>query len=229
MLSLREVTKTYETPDGPMTVLTVDEFDMEAGQAVALIGPSGSGKSTLLNIIAGISRPTTGNVTVKGIDVTGLRESQLDRYRAEHIGYVFQNFNLLQGYSALENLMLAMQFGGVVPKAERKRKALRLLEQVNLGHRVNHVPSRMSNGEQQRVAIARALINAPALVLADEPTASLDPENGKLIVSMLTDLCQSSGAGLLLCTHDMTIAESLGKRMTLGKSQTPVRQEGAVS
>ncbi|MCI3919076.1 ABC transporter ATP-binding protein [Paenibacillus sp. TRM 82003] len=182
---------------------------------MSLTGPSGSGKSTLLHIIAGIVRPTSGEVEMLGRKVTSLNERQADAFRASHIGYVFQSFHLLPGYSALENVRIGMQFAGAVPKSERARRAAALLERVGLSKRMHNRPHQLSNGEQQRVAIARALANRPSLVLADEPTASLDAEHGAKVIELLFDICDENRAALLLCTHDADIAAMTSRSVRL--------------
>jgi putative ABC transport system ATP-binding protein len=167
VLSLRNVRKSYREADGnKLDVIQIGQFDVGAGEQTALVGASGSGKSTLLNLIAGILLPDAGAVKVNGTDITQLPEAQRDRFRAANIGYVFQSFNLLQGFTALENVLLGQMFGA----GGKGDRAAQLLKSVGLEHRLHHKPRALSVGEQQRVAIARALVNAPPLVLADEPT-----------------------------------------------------------
>lgn len=216
MLHAQQLRKVYSLPSGEaLTVLELEQFEMSAEEKVALIGPSGSGKSTLLNIFSGMIRPTAGTVQLHGTEITKLSEAKMDGFRAKHIGYVFQSFQLVPGFSAIENVILAMQFSNVIPQRERKQRGEELLNLVGLGHRLRHRPDQLSNGEQQRVAIARALANRPSLVLADEPTASLDYDNGQLVLGMLTAICEESGAALLLCTHDLSIAESMDRIVSL--------------
>ncbi len=172
MLLLKDVKKSFVEPDGtPLPILDIAEFRVAAGEQMVLVGRSGCGKTTLLHVIAGISRPDSGKVRIDDWDITLMSEAECDRFRAEHIGYVFQTFNLLRGFSALENVLLAMRFTG--RRADRAR-ARQLLERVGLGHRMTHKPAMLSVGEQQRVAVARALANRPKLLLADEPTANVD-------------------------------------------------------
>ncbi|MFD0673160.1 ABC transporter ATP-binding protein [Cohnella sp. GCM10027633] len=213
MLLLENVVKSYPS-EGKQSfrVLDVRRFGMKAGERAALVGPSGSGKSTLLHLIAGIVRPTEGAIRVLDRQLEAMGESELDRFRARHIGYVFQNFNLLPGFTAAENVLAAMRFGSASLSGKEKReRASRLLEQVGLGHRLRHRPSQLSQGEQQRVAIARALANRPSLVLADEPTASLDAANAVLVFELLARVCSEEGAALLLSTHDMELAAKTGR------------------
>ncbi|MHC4924628.1 MAG: ABC transporter ATP-binding protein, partial [Planctomycetota bacterium] len=174
LLSVCDRRKTYRTPDGEEhVVLDIPSFDLEAGHQVALEGRSGSGKTTFLNLIAGILRPDGGSILLDGADMAALPEGGRDDLRARTLGYVFQTFNLLQGYTALENVLLGMMFGpGPDPDA-----AAALLEELGLGDRLHYKPRQMSIGQQQRVALARALANRPKLVLADEPTGNLDAAN----------------------------------------------------
>jgi len=166
---------------------------------VAIHGPSGCGKSTLLHVIAGLLAPQRGSVTVCDKQLTSLGESDLDHFRAAHIGYIFQDFNLLQGYSALENVLLGMTFSR--QKADRHR-AMELLQRVGLSHRMKHRPSHLSIGERQRVAIARALARKPELILADEPTGSLDPVHAREVVLLLKEACREHGCSLIVVSHD---------------------------
>jgi ABC-type antimicrobial peptide transport system, ATPase component len=216
MLQALGLRKDYPLASGEaITVLTLEHFEMTAREKAALIGPSGSGKSTLLNVISGMIRPTSGSVQLHGTDITQLSEARMDAFRAQHIGYVFQSFHLVPGFSAVENVILAMQFSNVIPHRERKRRGEELLDMVGLSHRLRHRPEQLSSGEQQRVSIARALANRPSLVLADEPTASLDYHNAQLVLQLLSGVCQESGAALLLCTHDLAIAESMDRMIAL--------------
>jgi putative ABC transport system ATP-binding protein len=199
VLRLEAVKKAYNAPEGGrVEVLDVERFEVARGEQVALRGSSGSGKTTLLHIIAGLIKPDAGAVHVAGADVARLGEAQRDHWRAKHVGYIYQSFHLLQGFTALENIALAMKFGGRVDLARAKS----LLEQVGLGARLNYKPRQLSIGQQQRVAVARALANTPALVLADEPTGNLDREHADAALELILSLCKSSGAALLLVSHD---------------------------
>lgn len=203
-LLLEKVVKTYREPDGHrFEVLNIDRFEMKNGEQVVLVGSSGGGKTTLLNIIAGISTPDSGRVVVDGIDITTLPEMKRDRLRAERIGFVFQTFNLLPAFTALENVLLGMSFSG--KKADTGR-ARQLLELVGLSHRLSHRPSHMSVGEQQRVAVARALANRPSLLLADEPTANVDVANQEIILNLIREACQEQNVALLMVTHAPEVA-----------------------
>jgi putative ABC transport system ATP-binding protein len=198
-LRFNQVTKSYRQPDGdPIRVLDVPEFSIAQGEQVVLLGSSGGGKTTLLNIAAGITAADTGSVMIGSIDITRLIEPTRDRFRSERIGYVFQTFNLLPAFTALENVLLGMSFSG---KAPNRQAAVKLLEQVGLGHRLHNKPSRLSVGEQQRVSVARALAKTPQLLLADEPTANVDPANQQLVIDLLREACRETSVTLLLVTH----------------------------
>ena len=174
---------------------------MDKGQHFALSGSSGSGKTTLLNLIAGILQPDEGRVELDGRSISGAKEALRDRLRADLLGYIFQTFNLLQGYTCLENVLLGMSFGG---KPDRAR-AVELLGRVGLSRRLEYFPRQLSSGQQQRVAVARALANQPKLVLADEPTGNLDPENAAEVLALIRDTCKENGAALLLVSHDKSV------------------------
>lgn len=205
MLLLKDLRKSFVEPDGTvLPILNIKQFDVAAGEQVVLMGRSGSGKTTLLHVIAGISRPDSGVVEIHGCDITRLPEAGRDRFRADHVGYVFQTFNLLPGFSALENVMLGMKFGRGRPDVDRARN---LLERVGLKQRLTHKPAMLSVGEQQRVAVARALANRPKLLLADEPTANVDATNQQLIVDLIRDTCREEGVALLLVTHTPEVSE----------------------
>jgi len=176
---------------------------------VAVVGPSGSGKSTLLNLISGIDKPTAGRVVVGGVEVSALDENALARWRGEHVGIVFQFFQLLPTLTALENVMLPMQFRGKFPGQQRER-AMAALARVGLADRADQLPAELSGGEQQRVAIARALANDPPILLADEPTGNLDSETGERIVALLAGLHQQ-GKTIVLVTHEDTLARAAGR------------------
>jgi ABC-type lipoprotein export system ATPase subunit len=209
MLLLRDVKKSFVEPDGaPLPILDIEAFDVAAGEQIVLVGKSGCGKTTLLHVIAGITRPDCGKVRVNNWDITLMPEAECDRFRAEHIGYVFQTFNLLRGFSALENVMLAMRFA--TGRRDRGR-AVHLLERVGLGHRMTHKPTQLSVGEQQRVAVARALANRPKLLLADEPTANVDSGHQQQILDLLRETCGEEQVSLVLVTHSPQVAEQFGR------------------
>ncbi len=219
MLELRNVRKNYREPGGRVVpVLNVAEFGLEKAEQVALIGASGGGKTTLLNVIAGITSPDSGEVKIGGTDIARLPEAARDRFRASHLGYVFQTFHLLPAFTALENVLLGMSFGG--RRADRQRAVL-LLEHVGLGHRLTHYPGQMSVGEQQRVSVARALANKPLLLLADEPTANVDPANQQRILDLLRESCAEQEVALLLVTHSMDVSRQFSRVERLADFNQP--------
>lgn len=212
---LKGIRKSYPRPDGGVhPVLDVPTLGAADGEHVCLIGGSGSGKTTLLNVIAGITLPDAGTVEIDGTEITGLAEGVRDRFRARHIGYMFQVFNLLQGYTALENVVLPMRFAGIGAGAERR--GMDLLDRVGIGPKARNKPSALSVGEQQRVALARALACKPALVIADEPTANLDPANAENALALLEEIARESGAGLLVVTHDDRVRSRFARVERLG-------------
>jgi putative ABC transport system ATP-binding protein len=204
MLELKKLTKSYIEPDGgELPILDIPQWNVESGEQVVVVGPSGCGKTTLLHVIAGILRPTSGHVIIDGWDIPLLNEAERDQFRARRIGYVFQTFNLLQGFSALENVLIGMTFAG---GRHNKKRARDLLERVALGHRMHHKPAQLSVGEQQRVSVARALANQPKLVLADEPTANIDVNNQQQVIDMIRDTCREEEVALILVTHSVEVA-----------------------
>jgi putative ABC transport system ATP-binding protein len=202
LLDITDLQKSFASPEGERTMIVdLARFGVAPGEHVAIRGASGSGKTTFLNLIAGILQADRGRIMLDGQEMTALSESGRDRLRAKTIGYVFQNFNLLQGYTALENVMLGMLFGSRVDAV----RARNLLERVGLSHRVDYRPSQLSIGQQQRVAVARALANRPKLVLADEPTGNLDQRHAGEALALIREICQEGGAALLLVSHDPAI------------------------
>ena len=204
LLEIRNLKKIYRTPEGEtLTVLDVPEFALEERQQLVLRGASGTGKTTFLNCIAGILRPDNGSVLLNGIDMAAASEGRRDQLRAQTIGYIFQTFNLLQGYTCLENVLLGMSFG----RGANRAFARELLERVGLGDRLEYRPGQLSVGQQQRVAVARSLANQPQLVLADEPTGNLDPKNAREAIKLIREICRESGAALLIVSHDQGVLE----------------------
>jgi ABC-type lipoprotein export system ATPase subunit len=200
---LREVKKAFPLHGGiDLEVLDLGYLELPAGTCTALRGRSGSGKTTLLNLIAGVTVPTAGTIYIGDVNVFALSEARRDRFRAEHVGYVFQTFNLLSALSALENVMLAMMFAGVVPQRLQRQRAADLLARLGLAERLAHKPAQLSRGEQQRVAIARALANSPPLILADEPCASLDAMTAREVLGIFLAVCRQDEKTLLVVSHD---------------------------
>ena len=197
------MSKTVTSGGSPLTILHPTSFHIAKGRAVAITGPSGSGKSTLLGLIAGLDAPTTGRISLEGVDITRLSEEQLARLRGERVGIVFQFFHLLPSLTAYENILVPMEIFGVRDAGSRARA---LLEDVGLGNRGHHYPSQLSGGEQQRVAIARALANDPPIVLADEPTGNLDSVTGRQVIDLLVSINRTRGRTLVLVTHDAELA-----------------------
>jgi ABC-type lipoprotein export system ATPase subunit len=204
MLTLANVKKSFVEPSGGrLPILDVPRFEVADGEQMVLIGRSGSGKTTLLHLIAGISRPDEGSIRIDGVDITRLPEAGRDRFRADKIGYVFQTFNLLPAFTALENVLLGMAFASGKSHPERARH---LLERVGLSHRFHHKPAQLSVGEQQRVAVARALANKPKLLLADEPTANIDTRHQKQVIDLIHETCREENVALVLVTHTPQVA-----------------------
>ncbi len=219
-LELRNVTKSYRDPGGGrVPVLNVADFKLGSGEQAVLVGSSGGGKTTLLNIIAGITTADSGEVVVSGTNITRLSEASRDRFRAERIGYVFQTFNLLPAFTAIENVLLGMSFSG--RKSDRTH-ATKLLERVGLGHRLHHKPAQMSVGEQQRTSVARALANTPRLLLADEPTANVDVANQQMVLQLLRDSCRENNVSLLLVTHAQEVASQFDRVEKLADFNSPI-------
>jgi putative ABC transport system ATP-binding protein len=210
VLECRGVSKTYP---GPVPALREVDLRIEPGELVAIVGPSGSGKSTLLHLMGTLDRPSEGSVLIDGVDVARLSDRQLSGVRAHRIGFVFQQFFLLEATSALDNVAEGLLYCGLSPR-ERRKRAATALRQVGLGRRLHHPPSKLSGGERQRVAIARALVAGPSLVLADEPTGNLDTATGAELLELLRALNQS-GTTIVIITHDHEVAEAARRRVVM--------------
>lgn len=197
---------------GPGVEFYCEGFHAPPGVQMALWGPSGCGKSTMLNLISGLLRPHEGVIEVDGEAIQGMREGRLDEFRAQRYGFVFQTFNLLAPFTALQNVILGMRFADVIPAKEWKTGALEMLKRVGLSHRLHSKPTTLSVGERQRVAIARALVNRPKIIVADEPTGSLDPKTSERVMDLLLELCGEESLTLLLVTHETAIADRVKER-----------------
>jgi putative ABC transport system ATP-binding protein len=212
LLHLENVTRTYQK--GKNIVHALDSFTeiIYKSEFVSIVGRSGSGKSTVLNLLGGLDKPTSGKILFEGKDLAKFNQKQLSGYRKFQVGMIFQSFNLIQSFTALENVSLALTFGGLA-RSERKKTASHLLEQLGLADRLNHKPDELSGGEAQRVAIARALANKPEIILADEPTGNLDSITSGEILQLLKQLNENKQITIILVTHDQEMAENISHRL----------------
>ncbi len=218
LIELRQVVKIYETAAGPFKALKGVDLQIDHGEFVAVIGKSGSGKSTLINMLTGIDRPTSGEVLVGDTAVHTLNEGQIAVWRGRAVGVIFQFFQLLPTLTAIENVMLPMDFGDVYPLGEREQRAMSLLEQVEMGQHAYKLPSALSGGEQQRVAIARALANDPPILVADEPTGNLDSRTAGAVLELFERLV-AQGKTILMVTHDRDLSNRAGRIITLADGE----------
>ena len=221
MISLHHVSKKYETPAGAFVALREVDVRIRAGEFVGVVGKSGSGKSTLLNMIAGIDRPSSGTVTVANTTIDTLPENKLAAWRGRNVGFVFQFFQLLPTLTAIENVILPMDFCKTFPARERRRRALALLERVGVGPQADKLPSTLSGGEQQRVAIARALANNPPLVIADEPTGNLDSFTARGILDLFREL-SNQGTTIVIATHEPDIVRVSDRKIEISDGRVSV-------
>ena len=210
VISLSHVTRDYAGQSGAVRALDSATFSIVAGEWVAITGPSGSGKSTLVNLLGCLDRPTSGELRIDGTDVASMAPAELDRFRADKIGFIFQQFHLIPYLTAVENVMLAQYFHSMTDETEARAA----LDRVGLGPRAAHLPSELSGGEQQRVCIARALINNPPVILADEPTGNLDAANQRIVVKLLQTL-HAAGHTVVMVTHDPEMASLASRRIAL--------------
>jgi putative ABC transport system ATP-binding protein len=207
IVEVRNVNKAYLRGSHVIPVLQEINFDIREGEFLALMGPSGSGKSTLLNLIAGIDKVDSGTIVIGGVDITALDETALAHWRATHVGFIFQFYNLIPVLTAFENVELPLQLTGLT-RTERREHVEMALGVVNLSHRMDHYPSQLSGGEQQRVAIARAVVTDPTILVADEPTGDLDRASAREIMSLMCRLSRESGKTIIMVTHDPKAAEA---------------------
>jgi len=218
LIDLRAVVKTYETGAGAFTALKGIDLQVNEGEFVAVVGKSGSGKSTLLNVLAGIDRPTSGEVVVGGTAVHALREGQIAAWRGRNVGVIFQFFQLLPTLTAVENVMLPMDFRNTFPARQRRKRAMVLLAQVGVAEQANKLPAALSGGEQQRVAIARALANDPSIIVADEPTGNLDSHTAGEVLKLFDGLA-ADGKTVVMVTHERDIARWVTRTVTLADGE----------
>ena len=212
MLEVSNLTKTYKSGNKELTVLQDVSFKLDSGDTFAIVGPSGSGKTTLLGLCAGLDRASGGSVALNGIKLDELTEDERAAVRNDHVGFIFQNFQLIPTLTALENVMVPIELRG---EKNAKQRALELLERVGLADRHDHYPTQLSGGEQQRVALARAFSNRPKILFADEPTGNLDADTGDLVEKLLFDLNKEEGTTLVLVTHDLELAAKTKRTLKL--------------
>jgi putative ABC transport system ATP-binding protein len=212
MLKVERLTKTYPSAGGALTVLREVSFDLEPGASLAIVGPSGSGKTTLLGLCAGLDRPTSGQVALAGETIGDMDEDERARVRNDHVGFVFQNFQLIPTLTALENVLVPLELRG---EAGREAEAQALLTRVGLGARSDHYPIQLSGGEQQRVALARAFINTPKILFCDEPTGNLDGDTAHAMTDLIFEVNRERGATLVLVTHDLDLARKCQRILRL--------------
>lgn len=225
VLEIKNLKKSFQSPEGgDHLVINVNYFSLGQGEQLALAGESGSGKTTFLNLIAGILKADEGFIRLAGQEMESLTESMRDQLRAQSLGYIFQTFNLLQGYTALENVMLGMMFGRGVDSSYARS----LLERVGLAKRLHYLPRQMSVGQQQRVAVARSLANHPKLVLADEPTGHLDHERAMESLSLIRQICRENGTALLLVSHDREVLDKFTRVENLSRINRVAETAGNV-
>jgi lipoprotein-releasing system ATP-binding protein len=216
MIEVRQLSKTYETPGENLRVLTDLDLTVAQGETAAIIGPSGCGKSTLLNLLGALDRPTSGTIKIGDQDISTLSEEQAATFRNHSLGFIFQQQHLLPQLTVLENVLVPRLAGDWQdPAAETEQRARQLLDKVGLGQRLNHLPWQLSGGEKLRTAVARALINRPKLILADEPTGSLDPASTDTVADLLLDLNRDQGVTLIVVTHNADLARRMAKTFEL--------------
>ncbi|MCL1902273.1 MAG: ABC transporter ATP-binding protein [Alphaproteobacteria bacterium] len=214
VMSVREIGKTFMEGGNPLQILRGGGFDLARGEIVALVGPSGCGKSTLLQCVGLLERPTHGNISIAGVPVHKMNDEERTRIRRDKLGFVYQRHNLLEDFTAIENVTLPMLAAGL-DDSDADNRAKKLLKMVNVLHRGSHRPTQMSGGEQQRVAVARALANNPDIILADEPTGSLDPKHAGAVFDLLLEISREQKMAMLFVTHDMALASRADRIITI--------------
>ncbi|MCW5669517.1 MAG: ABC transporter ATP-binding protein [Hydrogenophaga sp.] len=224
MIAVQHVFKSVTDSTGSLTILRDIDFTLNKGETAAIVGASGSGKSTLLSIVAGLDTPSSGTVHIDGVDLFAMNEDQRAALRAQKVGFVFQSFQLLGNLTALENVMLPLELAGL---RDARATATQMLQRVGLGERLSSYPKVLSGGEQQRVALARAFVVQPSVLLADEPTGSLDFATGARIMELMFELNREQGTTLVLVTHDRAIAQRCERRITIEAGQVAVEGEAA--
>lgn len=225
LIETRNLVKKFGTGETEVEILKGIDLKIQRGEFVAIMGPSGSGKSTLLTILGGIETPTSGSVLLEGVDLANLSDNERTLIRRRRIGFIFQAFNLMPTLSAIENVALPLELDGIAFKVARE-KAKQALSRVELDHRIDHLPSKLSGGEQQRVAIARALVTSPAILLADEPTGNLDSRQGHRVSELLHSLVTEHGNTIIMVTHDPQVAQAATRLLEFrdGKIERDTRQ-----
>ncbi|SHI59144.1 putative ABC transport system ATP-binding protein [Lutispora thermophila DSM 19022] len=232
IITIKDVSKIYRVGTEKVVALECINLEIPKGEICCILGTSGSGKSTLLNLMAGLERPTTGSIVIKGKNIEKMSENGLARFRQKNVGFIFQSYNLLPSLTALENVSLPLVFRGVSKKI-RNQRAKKLLEQVGLGTRMNHKPNQMSGGQQQRVGIARAFVANPDIIFADEPTGNLDSKTTVEIMNLITNLARENNQTLIIVTHDVNIAKYADRIVyifdgNIKKIEKTVKVEGEV-
>ena len=217
IIRAKNLSKTVLTANGSLTILSGIHLNINRGESLAIMGMSGSGKTTLISLLAGLDTPSSGTITISGQPLTAMTEDDKARLRNQFIGFVFQNFQLLNNLTALENVMLPLE---IIGHPQAKDKALNFLDRVGLSHRYHHRPSQLSGGEQQRVALARAFVTQPSILFADEPTGNLDQKTGKTIIDLLFSLNEENKTTLVLVTHDQSLATLCGRTLMLENGTT---------
>jgi ABC-type lipoprotein export system ATPase subunit len=216
MISVQNLSKSYQTPGETIQVLTDLNLTLDPGDTASIVGPSGCGKSTLLNLLGALDRPTSGSIIIDGQDIANFTDPQASAFRNHSLGFIFQQHHLLPQLTVLENVLIPRLAGDwSEPASTTEQRARQLLETVGLSHRLNHLPWQLSGGEKLRNAVARALINQPKLILADEPTGSLDPTSTETIADLLLNLNQTQNVTLIVVTHNMALAQRMGKTFEL--------------